>query len=256
VIRTAPLVALLALLAGCAATESTPGAAVRTRAWLAAPSGHVEVTRGGTPGTGSSLTLRDDLDLEPSAQLELAAEVDAGPIRGAVSWMPLAFEGTERLDQDEVFHGTTYPAGNLVDTDLDLTTWRVAFDGKLHESERTTVRAGLGAYWWTLDMTLRDRDAQISDERKFSRLLPAIVGSGEWKLSERWSAAAAAGFGTIGKGRRLFDLDATARATIDGGGRGGALLVGLRWMRYDLDEDTNVGRISLLGPTLGLEWRW
>ncbi len=248
--RTASILALL-LLAACV-TDEPLGVSIRARDFSAAAAGDVTITRGGTPGSGTRLELIDDLDLEGRDQGELAADVAFGGVRLGAAWLPLVFDGKERLDQTELFHGTTYPAGNRVESDLQLTTWKLRLDARVHEDHDSELRLGVGAYWWTLDMRLNDLDAQISDERRFSRLLPAISASGSWRFAPGWSADVDAAFASIDQGRRLWDLDASARYRID---RWVTLALGLRFLRYELNEDTNDGTIDVLGPTLGFEFR-
>jgi len=239
-------------LAACAVHEPLRGS-LEGRIFSAAIAGDVTITQGGAPGSGTRLDLRDDLDLDGSTTLELAGDVELAGVRAGLAWLPLSFDGAETLDRAETFHGTTFPAGSRVKSELDLPTWRLRVDAPLLDDGRGALRAGLGAYWWTLDMELRDVDTGVSDSREFSRLLPAVTISSSWRVSRGVTAGFDAAFAAIDEGRRLWDFDATARCSVH---RGLTVHAGFRFRRYELQEDTNDGVIDLFGPLVGMQWRF
>jgi hypothetical protein len=239
-------------LAACR-SEADPHATLQTRLFSAAVTGSVQITQGGTPGSGSHLHLADDLDLDPADQPELLADFELYGVRLGGSWLPLEFDGKEELDEDEVFRGTTFPAGSRVKSELELETWKLRLDVPAYEGDVAGVRAGAGAYWWEFDLDLRDVDTGVEESRDFSRLLPSLNVATSWRITRGITAGFEAAFAAIDEGRHLWDLDASARFVV---ARGFAFHLGFRFLRYDLEEDTNDGEINVFGPTFGMSWRF
>ena len=216
-------------------------------------SGDVKITAGGVQGTGSRIEMNDDLDIDGEDHGLPAFDLYAGGLRAGVEWLPFSFEGRTTLDQSLVFHGTGFPAGNRVASELDLETWKFRVDGALIDDPGFELRAGVVAYWWNFELDLADIDAGVRDSREFSRLLPGVTLSGSFSIVRKCSVGFDAAFATIDEGRQLWDLAALAR--YDGGG-GTWFDAGYRFLRYELNEDTNVGTLDLQGPFLGFTCRF
>jgi hypothetical protein len=242
----------LALCCGCVA-DPEPHPRFRMTYFPAAVEGDVRITQGGTPGSGTRLELVDDLDMNGEEQFELAAGVEIGAGRLDLAWLPLHFDGEERLDQDEVFRGTLFPAGDRVESDLSLETWRLRLDAALLASGEGELRFGAGAYWWQLELKMHDLDTGVLEEREFSRLLPALTVAGSLKARRALSADFEAAVAAIDEGRYLVDLAGLLKTSF---WRGFSGSVGWRWIRYALAEDTNDGTIDVFGPTFSLDWRF
>lgn len=250
--RTAALAAATSMPVACS-TGSAPSLALHG-AWMPAQvEGDVTVTLGGVAGTGSRIDVDRDLDLDRESQHALGLDLDLADARLVFEWLPLAFDGRTRLPTTEVFHGTTFPAGNRVETELELETVRIRLDTAVFSDGADELRVGLGAYWWDFEMELRDFDALVSDRRSFSRLLPAASLAGTWAASGELDLGFDASFATLGKGRRLFDLGSGLAWHL---GESLTATAGYRYLRYELDEDTNDGTLEVHGPLLGLEWRF
>ncbi len=234
---------------GCSLTDGVPTATARATFFPTQIDGNVEITQGGLPGSGSRMNLADDLDLQENSFGNFALELDDGPLRLGLQYLPFSYDGGETLARDVVFHGRTYPAGNDVESDLGLTTWAARVDGALIQENDFEVRLGVGAYWWQFDLELRDLDAAFADSRKFSRLLPAITGSSWTGFGDGFGVRVDGAFASLDEGRRLVDVSAAVDwEFID---RVHASL-GWRWLRYWLNEDTNRGLLDLKGPTIGV----
>src|SRR5262245_61087472 len=88
--------------------------------WYADPTGQVVITRGSRPGTGGLLRVGEDFGLEPSGVPGAELGAALGDHRIRLSYLHLSFDGHEDLDEDLVFHGKTYTAGERVHATLDL----------------------------------------------------------------------------------------------------------------------------------------
>ena len=242
-------IAVAALSGGCSTTDGLPSATARATFFPTQVDGNLTVTQGGLPGSGSRMSVDDDLDLQEDSYGNFALELDDGPLRLGLQYLPFSYDGSSTLARDVVFHGHTYPAGNDIESDLGLTTWAARVDGALIQEDDFEVRLGVGAYWWQFDLELRDRDAAFDDSRKFSRLLPAVTASSFTGFGDGFGIRLDGAFATLDEGRRLVDASTSVDwEFID---RVHASL-GWRWMRYWLNEDTNRGLLDLYGPTIGL----
>ncbi len=245
---TAPLIALI----GCA-SEPDPHASLRAVWFPAALSGHVTITKGGVPGSGSRIDVDRDLDLDGASQGAIGVDAELHGLRLGVDFLPLGFDGSNTLGHDVVFHGATYASGHAVESQLDLDTWAVRLDGPVLAKEGFELRVGGGAYLWHFDMELDDRTSGSSDSRAFSRLLPAITASTRIDLTHSFQLGLDGAFAAIGGGRRLSDAATTLSYAFE---PRFLVTLGFRWLRYELNEDTNVGTLDLFGPTLGLTVRF
>ena len=239
-------------IAGCTLSEP-PRTEIRTALYSAAIYGDLKITQGGQPGSGTRMELVEDLDLEPGDLGNLAADVDFGPVRIGLEWLPLRFEGREELDEGVVFRGTTFPEDTRLETELELETFRLRLDTPIFERDGAILRGGLGLYYWDLDIELEDHDTGFEDDRQFSRLLPSVMFSGEMPVARDFSVAFDAAFAAIDQGRILWDFETRGRMRV---ARWVSMFAGFRFLRYQLNEDTNDGTIDVFGPILGFDWRF
>jgi len=247
-----PLLLLAPPTAGCTLSEP-PRTEVRTALFSPVIYGDLKITQGGQPGSGTRMELVNDLDLEPGDQGNLAADVDFGPVRIGLEWLPLWFEGREELDEGLVFRGTTFPEDTRLETELELQTFRLRIDTPIVERDGAVLRGGLGLYYWDLDIELEDVDSDFEDDRQFSRMLPAVMFSGEMPAARGFSVAFDAAFAAIDQGRILWDFEARGRWTFQ---HWMSAFAGFRFLRYQLNEDTNDGTIDVFGPVFGFDWRF
>lgn len=244
--------ATLLALCACQGTDGLPQGRLGAAFFPAQIDGHATVTQGGTPGSGSRIDLADDLDLENDFLGTANLELDDGRLRLGLGYLPFAFEGRDTLTRDLVFHGTTFNAGDDVASTLDFETWNARVDGALIQDSEFELRVGGGAYWWDFQLELEDKTAAVTDARKFERLLPAVTTTAWLALGAGFATRFDGAFATLDEGRRLVDATAQVEYLFDERLRA---VVGWRWLRYWLNEDTNTGMIDISGPLLGLTLR-
>lgn len=242
----------LASLAACTNTDGLPEGTLGVTFFPASIDGNLAITQGGTSGSGTRMSVDDDLDLDNDFIGVASLELDDGPLRLGLHYLPFAFAGQQVLGSPVVFHGTTFPAGDEIDSTLDLTTWAARVDTALIEDGSFELRVGGGAYWWELDLELRDLDTGATDSRKFSRLLPAITTTTSTEIGAGFGVRFDGAFAALDEGRRLVDAAAQVEYGFDERMRAS---VGWRWLRYWLNEDTNTGLLDLSGPTLAFTLR-
>jgi hypothetical protein len=219
------------------------------RAWWARPCGSTSITLGGEPDTASDVSVCGDLELDSEVQPLVGIDVTWRRHRLRVSYEPLSFSGRATADQEFVFHGQTYAAGDRIDSDLDLTFWRVEWDYRLLGDSRCGfLRAGVGAEIWTLRERIEDETQGFADSREFTHALPVASVSGE----KRWGRFGVGGLARVGfldSDRSQVDLEASASVAI---GLGLRAEVGWRWTRFSFVESTNSGCLTFSGPFVGL----
>lgn len=241
---------VLAAAGGCAGATGKPDGTAIAAFFPATIDGDVTITQGGVPGSGSSIDVVDDLDLENDFPGAFGLRLDDGPLRLGLEWLPFRFSGEETLSEDVVFRGATFPAGDEVESELTFVTWAALLDSAVIQGDVFELRVGGGAYWWRFDLELDDKTSGLTESRGFSRLLPAATASTRVALGAGFSVRANGAFATLDEGRRLFDTAAIVEYQFPEKRIHATL--GYRWMRYWLNEDTNTGMLDLRGPSLGL----
>ena len=220
---------------------------VRVRAWWACASGDLLITRGSEPGSGTTADLQDDLGLCSSVEPTVGVDLRCGRHRLRLAWERLAFCGSETLDEDVIFRGTTFPAGEDVDSWLCLTLWEAGYQYAVVATPCTEVWVGAGAWWWSFSSEL-DGESGLSESRSFSHVLPIATVD----AVQRWGNFSLHGGihgGLLDDDRYAIDLEASVGWRFWGPFE---LEAGWRWMRFAFHEATNEMDATFTGPFVGL----
>jgi hypothetical protein len=223
--------------------------------WQVEPSGHVEITKASAPGTATSASVKDDLNLDHDRDLLAGLDLDLGKHRLFVDYLRLKFSGSGPASSTFVYHGSTYSAGDVVSSDLELPTWHAGYDYAFWKNESTAdaLRLGVGAYLWTFDANVKDRTAGFGEQRSFSHVYPSAQAQLVFDLTKHWTADFDGALAYLASDRKIEDLsaalgyDATDRAHLQ---------VGYRRTTLDFHESTNRAKLEFSGPFVGLSIRF
>ncbi len=223
--------------------------------WQAKPDGHLDIEAGSQPATSTHAGLSDQLGLDSDRELLWNASLDMGEHRFGIEYIPLGFSGSNDITRGYQFHGASYPKGDRVSSDLDLTTWALKWDYAFSKEKDTAdaFRVGLGAWWWNLDTHVTAAPSGANEDREFSRVYPGAHAQwttdfGSGATLDLYGALAANSFH-----RRLYDWGAELLYPISDAIRVG---LGYRWMVWDFNETTNDGDFDFSGPLATLSVRF
>ena len=228
------------------------------RYWRPSIGGETLITTGGAPGSGTAVDLHRELNLDPANGFEGGVRVEYGRHRGTLAYESDSFSGSSRLDKTIVFHGVTFLAGTQVNSNLDLTIWKVGYDyafvdtfrpGMMGVAETSlTVRAGVSGWLWDYNGRVQSATPAQDTTRGFSHLIPVATLSAEGSF-EGFRVGARVDGGLLASDRYVVDAEASVGlklwnvATLD---------VGYRWMNLSFHETTNEGDLTLYGPFAGV----
>ncbi len=225
---------------------------VRGRYWMPSISGSTLITLGGEPGSGTSVDVDDDLDLDRGDGWEGGVSVAYGRHRATLGYESNSFSGSSTLDRTIIFHGMTFLAGTEIESDLDLTCWKLGYDyafvSGASNSSGVTVRGGLSAWLWDYEGRVRSDVTSQDTSRGFSHVFPVATLEAEGRFNWLHLGARLAG-GALADDRYVIDAEASVGVTL---GSVASFDVGYRWMNLSFDETTNEGDLTLYGPFAGL----
>ncbi|MEX1024884.1 MAG: hypothetical protein WD226_07375 [Planctomycetota bacterium] len=159
------LVALLAATS-CSIVPEARGA---LRYQLLEPSGDLAASSGG----GSSSTSLDRLGLGDREELlSPRADVSWGPVDLMVSAFDLSASGSGEVDGTYELGGVTIPAGESVDSDLDLTHVSALMTWDLVPTDLIDIGIGFGVAYIDFDVTL---DGEFSGTARTAEEVPIPV---------------------------------------------------------------------------------
>ncbi len=168
--RTAASLLILAggaWLSGCI----SGGADVAT--WQPDLSASLRVSGGGSSGDKVDLQADVGLDDQESTDIERFF-FQMGPSRYEFGRWGLAVDGQTSIDSSFDFGGSTYTAGDVVETQFDLEVWRAAylFCPKLGSFK---VGVGLALQWWDVEAELDNETAAFDESFDESYPIPALT---------------------------------------------------------------------------------
>jgi hypothetical protein len=225
------------------------------RYWRASLSGNMTITAGGHPGSGSRIDVSSDLDLGTTNAFEGGARVSIGRHELAVRYDPSSFQGDATLNRPFVYHGTTYPAGERVSSDVSLDFVIPEYGYRLWSAAVADLRSGIRGYIWTIDSELKGTGpgGVLDQSRGFTHALPA----GFFALEGAWGDLRVGGTmagGLLASDRYVADFEAGVGYNLLGGRA--EVDVGYRWLRFDFHETTNVGALTESGLLVSLSARF
>jgi hypothetical protein len=208
--------------------------------------GSMLITKGGKPGSGDRINVREDLNIDADNAPQAGLDLSLRDHRLSFAYLPMRFEGTDTLSEPFVFHGTTYPAGQRVESELDFTYYTFRYDYRLLHGEVGDLRIGLQAYYWIFDSRIQGTGpgGTLDEHRGFSSWYPAGSIAGELRAGI-FHADASFAFGALSAERAIVDTEGSVgvllwnRLSLD---------LGYRWMHFDINETTNDGDLTAHGP--------
>ena len=219
--------------------------------------GEVLITRGGVPGSGTEVDVEDQMDLETGDGFEAGFAASFRRHRVTLGFEFDSFSGDSTLDRTIVYRGATYLAGVELESDLELTFWKLGYDYEFIDDDASrwpgfSLRAGVSAWLWKYDGRLRSGPSDIDQSREFSHGMPMATVEAEWESGAFHVGVRAAG-GLLAEDRYIVDLELSLgvelldRLSLD---------VGYRLMNLSFHETTNEGDLTLYGPfaSVGLEF--
>jgi hypothetical protein len=174
----AGLAAAAALLAAAQHSLAVePNVYINRGEWFAHSSGD-----GATGDSGSS----GDFDFDETLDLNLDKEVASfdsfirsGKSRFMFSWNQVRYSGENRLDDDLVFEGDTYPAGDKLRSAMHYDRWRLLYARPIVDGKEMAAGflAGIEDYRVEHDV---DMSGQPSNTAKIDSRVPILGGSFTW----------------------------------------------------------------------------
>jgi hypothetical protein len=207
----------------------------------------MRITLGGEPLTGTTIDLRDDLDLDPALAYGLRAAVAWRDHRVRLAYEPVTFSGEATLPRAVVFHGQTYPAGERVEAEVRTDFVIAGYEHRVACSRRAEAWAGVAGYLWEFDSRLEGEGSGLDESRGFRHFFPAATGAGRLDLGD-WVLRGEVAAGGLGSDRYVVDAEASVgrrcfrdRVEVDLGW-------GMRLLEFH--ETTNEATIFAHGPFL------
>lgn len=223
--------------------------------WQAQPDGHVAIGGNGILGVRSHASATSDLGLESERLLTWNAALDLGEHRLGVEWLPLGWSGDTRTGSGFGFDGDLFPAGDVVDGDLELDTWVFAWDYTV-ESQRATAdefRLGLAAWWWDFDLEARAAPSGSAGRRAFSRIYPGAQATWILEMGQGSTLDLRGAYATLGHRRSILDWSAEFAYPVSDAIR---LAIGYRSLTLDFDHGHDDARLNFQGPLASLSLRF
>ncbi len=205
-------------------------------------------------GGGSRIELQDDLNIDDARTLW--AQLDFQPFRGhhlVFGYTPLSFDGDNTLQSDLLVNGILYPAGDDVESKLELTTYEVAYRFDLFLGEKVNVSPVLSMSLLDAKGELEDRTTGLSERDKIFLPLPAV--------GLRFEAFPFSRLALFGEAKG-FTLGANATTLSAEGGitvhiiNNIAFYASYRYALYDIDRGDIELNTALHGPYVGLSFRY
>jgi len=154
-----PLLTILLLLATVSSGWGDEIISIKPGYLQLSPSGIFAVDAGGVDGT--ELDMEQDLNYEDSQGFIGEAAFTLGSWRLALSYLPLLFEGENRLSKDISFNGKEFPIGTVVASKTQLDIIEGALAWHLVDMDDGPARLQLGP-----ELAVKYVDAELSMESK------------------------------------------------------------------------------------------
>ncbi len=208
--------------------------------------GSLLIIKGGKPGSGERINVREDLNLEADQVPEAGFGFSPRDHRLGFEYLPLRFKGKDTLSEPLVFHGANYPTGTRVNSDLDYNFYSFRYDYRVLRADLGDLRVGFQGYYWVFDSRIKGSapGATFDEHRGFSSFYPAGILSGQLRF----------GILHLNDSFVLGGLS-LERSIIDTAGSAGVRLwnhldldLGYRAMHFDMTETTNDGDLTVHGP--------
>lgn len=226
---------LLLLALPSPATAVEPNIYINRGEWLA------HLTGDGSTGDGGGLQAFDvdeTLDLDADQQVSsLDSFVRVGKSRFVISWNQVRYSGADRLKDDLVFDGDTYPAGGRLRSVLHNDRWRLLYGRPFLDTRKTALGflAGIEDYRVEQDASM---GGQPSNTVELSERVPVVGLSITWHpfpYARVYGEATGTSISRHGSTSRL--LSAFVRAEYDLYANLLAISLDYRIAFMDVDED-------------------
>ena len=186
VIRGGVIVLMLSL-SSVAAAQTDPRFSVGLGVFFTDRDSHTRID--GETGSGSDVDLESDLGLDKS---DSVFRVDAywrfaEKHRFDFSAFDLSRSASRQIDRDITWNDTTYPVNTQLDTELDLSIYKVAYTWMFLKRERSFLGATIGLYVADIGASLSTTAGGSRESSDFTAPLPVVGLRGEYRFADRWS---------------------------------------------------------------------
>jgi len=227
------------------------------RMWLVQFTGGVTMQRiegDFTLDGDSKLDVDNTLDLDRSKNYW--AKLDFQPFIGhhiVTHYQPLSFRGKNNLTEDININGTIFPAGDLVDSKIELTTYDFSYRYDLFVGEKVNVSPLVSATLFDAKVDIRDQTTGINESEDVFFPVPSVgVRVEAFPISRLGLFGEAKGFAL---GSKAVTLNAEGGFSVHLV-RNASLNATYRYQLYDLDHKGLDVNTVMHGPYVGLSLRY
>ncbi|HZN59715.1 MAG TPA: hypothetical protein VFD71_16700 [Planctomycetota bacterium] len=214
--------------------------------------GDIFITKGGQTGSGTRVSLNEELGLDEAnaGQLDLAATYRDHRLR--VSYLFVEFEGRDTLSKPFVFHDHQFLPGDDVHTQLGLQLFEAVYDYRIIDAKYGELRIGAGMCFWMFDSVLRgsNESGSFKEHRGFSSILPIGSLSGRLRYGDAHADVGVSG-GYLQEDLSILEIEGSVGYTLWGHLD---LFAGYRFIHFEFHETSNQGDMGMRGPIFGLTW--
>lgn len=203
---------------------------------------------------GSKLDVDDTLDLGNAKTYW--ARLDFQPFIGhhiATHYQPLSFKGKTNITEDLDINGAIFPAGDLVDSKIDLTTYDFSYRYDLFVGEKVNVSPVISATLIDAKVDIEDQTSGLSESEDIIFPVPS--------LGMRVEAFPISRLGFFGEAKGFALGSKAVTLTAEGGFsihvlRNASLNATYRYVLYDIDHKSLDVNTVMKGPHVGLSFRY
>ncbi|HZL72257.1 MAG TPA: hypothetical protein VFC86_07345 [Planctomycetota bacterium] len=173
---------MVASLAGLLLALQSPPAEIdlRVEAWFARVSGSMKFDE--KPAVGDRVDLEDDLGVGSGFMPDLRARLTLGSDRFSVGAVRLLWTSEETLDRTRRWNESLFPAGEEVDSRIDLFEGDLAYERRFAIANGFDLWAGVAARYLRLEAVL-ESPTQGRDDDHLVSFAPAARLTAEWALA-------------------------------------------------------------------------
>jgi hypothetical protein len=236
--------------------QPIPTLTLEAAGWIARPSGNIYITRGSRAGTATTARVDHEIDPEVAVTPLLEARLRFwGEHAVGVRFMPIRESGSQTPTSDFIYHGTLFPAGRKIQTDLRLTLVDVDYQYTWTPAEDFRLTAHAGMEFWDFAGKVKTVDSgpPLDTTRGFSSAFWLLGVEGEIRLSEQWRLNLFAAGGMERSQQNFYEIEGSIVFTpwAHVGLTAGYLLHRIRFY-----QSTNQSNLGFDGPTLGVVLRF
>lgn len=233
----------LVLLSVVSFATASAAPAVEVNYWQPSLSGGAKVTSG---GVGTAIDVKDDLGFDDKnmADFRLISGITK------FSYSSVNFNGSNTINRQIDFNGTTYSASSTVTSDLKLKYFGVDWDQTLDEERGLATALTFGVKGFQVDAALSDG---TNDSAKKATVGFPVVGFSVRAISEKATCFATISGLPLGSYGHFYDAEAGVKFTPSE-----TFSLTAAYRRFDLNvkNDDDFLNFRMSGPYFGAAWHF